>query len=49
VKVTAKDAPDGSDQTANCTVAKVEGTKVTVSCPADSGLADGATVVLSVE
>ena len=46
VKVTAKDAPD---QTANCTVAKVEGTKVTVSCPADSGLADGATVVLDLE
>jgi biotin carboxyl carrier protein len=43
VGLTAKDAPD---QKANCTVTKVVGTQVTVTCPLDGPLADGTVVVL---
>jgi len=43
VRVAAKDKPD---QKASCTVSAVEGSKVTVSCAPDAGLAAGTVVVL---
>ena len=45
VMIAAKDAPD---QKANCTVTAVEGTKVTVTCPADVDIAADTVVVLEI-
>jgi hypothetical protein len=43
VKVAVKAAPE---KKADCTIAEVKGSAVTVSCPVDGGIADGTEVVL---